>query len=210
MDSVDTPHSSTQLTPVEIDGHPFQIRHPPLASNRHLPSLHSFLAKVDYLATAPDSPAFPPTKQNLSHSPEIAVQIIKSLYSFAFEPEWSHHFFPLNAYHPLNTPSSSRTQSNPNDIPILSLPDITSTFTLTSLQGEEAIEYTENRRGKPCGHVFQKGEGVYHCRLTSSPISPLQEIVVRKMTDWMPMFQSYETTVIAASTPLVPYVLDAS
>ncbi|PLW10957.1 hypothetical protein PCANC_15655 [Puccinia coronata f. sp. avenae] len=163
MDSVDTPHSSTQLTPVEIDGHPFQIRHPPLASNRHLPSLHSFLAKVDYLATAPDSPAFPPTKQNLSHSPEIAVQIIKSLYSFAFEPEWSHHFFPLNAYHPLNTPSSSRTQSNPNDIPILSLPDITSTFTLTSLQGEEAIEYTENRRGKPCGHVFQKGEGVYHC-----------------------------------------------
>ncbi|KAJ3219991.1 hypothetical protein HDU67_007724 [Dinochytrium kinnereticum] len=26
------------------------------------------------------------------------------------------------------------------------------------------IEYRESQRGKPCGHVFEQGEGVYHCR----------------------------------------------
>ena len=27
-----------------------------------------------------------------------------------------------------------------------------------------ATEYTEVRRGKPCGHVFKPGEGVYRCK----------------------------------------------
>ncbi|KAJ2764605.1 E3 ubiquitin-protein ligase ubr1 [Coemansia nantahalensis] len=26
------------------------------------------------------------------------------------------------------------------------------------------IEYTEVRRGQPCGHVFKRGEGVYRCK----------------------------------------------
>ncbi|KAJ1658268.1 E3 ubiquitin-protein ligase ubr1 [Dispira simplex] len=30
--------------------------------------------------------------------------------------------------------------------------------------GSLGIEYSESRRGKPCGHVFSRGEGVYRCR----------------------------------------------
>ncbi|KAJ1905419.1 E3 ubiquitin-protein ligase ubr1, partial [Tieghemiomyces parasiticus] len=30
--------------------------------------------------------------------------------------------------------------------------------------GPLGIEYSESRRGKPCGHVFFRGEGVYRCR----------------------------------------------
>ncbi|EFP75552.2 uncharacterized protein PGTG_00883 [Puccinia graminis f. sp. tritici CRL 75-36-700-3] len=164
-----SPH---QHTPVNFAQQPYLIRHPPLTQNRHPNSLHTFLAKIDYLATAADSPACPPTKQNLSHCPEIAVEIIKSLYSFAFEPEWATYFFPITAFNPINqpasspsspSPSSSSSSSTQDQIPIISLPDINPSFSLTSLQGEEAVEYGENRRGKPCGHVFQKGEGVYHC-----------------------------------------------
>ncbi|OAV90000.1 hypothetical protein PTTG_07448 [Puccinia triticina 1-1 BBBD Race 1] len=147
---------SYQHTPASIAGQPHLIRHPPLPPNRHRPaeSLHAFLARIDYLATAPDSPAYPPTKQNISRCPEIAAEIIKTLYSFAFEPEWAPHFFPSTAFNTLSP--SAHT-------PVVGLPDITPDFSLTALQGEEAIEYAENRRGKPCGHVFQKGEGVYHC-----------------------------------------------
>ncbi|KAJ2649222.1 E3 ubiquitin-protein ligase ubr1 [Coemansia sp. RSA 1085] len=29
---------------------------------------------------------------------------------------------------------------------------------------EVPIEYTEVRRGQPCGHVFKRGEGVYRCK----------------------------------------------
>ncbi|KAJ1953442.1 E3 ubiquitin-protein ligase ubr1 [Linderina pennispora] len=29
---------------------------------------------------------------------------------------------------------------------------------------ETPIEYTEVRRGQPCGHVFKRGEGVYRCK----------------------------------------------
>ncbi|KAH9440457.1 hypothetical protein MJO29_016281 [Puccinia striiformis f. sp. tritici] len=119
--------------------------------NKQPASLHTFLAKIDHLATAVDSPACPPNRSNLSHCPPIAVEIIKTLYAFAFQPEWAPHFFPINQI------------INDNQTAVIDLPDITDKFTLTSLQGEQAIEYAENRRGKPCGHVFQKGEGVYHC-----------------------------------------------
>ncbi|KAJ1871195.1 E3 ubiquitin-protein ligase ubr1 [Coemansia sp. RSA 990] len=32
---------------------------------------------------------------------------------------------------------------------------------------EVPIEYTEVRRGQPCGHVFKRGEGVYRCNINS-------------------------------------------
>lgn len=149
-------------TQVLIDRQPHLIRHPPRHSNSNSISLHTFLSKIDHLATSSDSPAFPPTEQNLSHCPEIALEILHSLYAFALRPHWAPHFFPKSAFDPID-PQPSASSSDLPPIPVVSLPPISPSFSLVSLQGEETIEYGKNRRGKPCGHVFQKGEGVYHC-----------------------------------------------
>ncbi|KAG0145609.1 hypothetical protein CROQUDRAFT_658403 [Cronartium quercuum f. sp. fusiforme G11] len=153
------PSPRFQETHTLLDGKPFIIRHKPLNPIRNSVSLHTFLSKIDYLATALESPACPPTKQNLSFCPETAVQMLKTLYSFALEPKWATHFFPRHAFtivDELRLPNGER-------VPIATLPKVNTSFSLLKTQGEEAIEYGTNRRGKPCGHVFQKGEGVYHC-----------------------------------------------
>src|SRR2546423_12758271 len=37
-------------------------------------------------------------------------------------------------------------------------------YKLSLAQGEGKAEYSPTQKGKACGHVFRKGEGVYRCR----------------------------------------------
>lgn len=82
------------------------------------------------------------------------------LYSFAIEPKWATHFFPRKAFNIVD----QLALPNREKVPVGSLPTFLSDFSLVGVQEEEPVEYGANRRGKPCGHVFSKGEGVYHCR----------------------------------------------
>ncbi|KAH9820567.1 hypothetical protein DFH28DRAFT_952668 [Melampsora americana] len=153
--------SNTQYqdTHTLLNGKPFIIRHKSLNPIRNSISLHTFLSKIDYLSTSIHSPTFPPNRRNLSFCSETSIEILKTLYSFALEPKWSTHFFPQTAFHQID----QLFLPNGDPIPITTLPKISHSFSLVNAQGEEAVEYGENRRGKPCGHVFEKGEGVYHC-----------------------------------------------
>lgn len=153
------PGPRRQDTHTLLDGKPFIIRHKFLNPIRNSVSLHTFLSKIDYLAISPDSPTFPLTKNNLSSSPETAIEIFKTLYSFALEPKWATHFFPRHAFSPIDELSLQSGER----VPIVQLPHVSSKFSLKAFQDEGASEYSEHRRGKACGHVFQKGEGVYHC-----------------------------------------------
>ncbi|EGG00512.1 uncharacterized protein MELLADRAFT_93183 [Melampsora larici-populina 98AG31] len=85
--------------------------------------------------------------------------MLKTLYSFALEPKWATHIFPENAFDQID----ELHLPNGKLIPITTLPEVGPSFSLVKAQGEEAVEYGQNRRGKPCGHVFEKGEGVHHC-----------------------------------------------
>ncbi|EGG04954.1 uncharacterized protein MELLADRAFT_108006 [Melampsora larici-populina 98AG31] len=148
-----------QDTHTLLDGKPFIIRHKQLNPIRNSISLHTFLSKIDYLSTSSDSPAVPPNRQNLVSCPTTSTQMLKTLYSFALEPKWATHFFPENAFNQID----QLHLPNGDPIPITTLPKVGPSFSLVKAQGEEAVEYGQNRRGKPCGHVFEKGEGVYHC-----------------------------------------------
>ena len=148
--------------PIQLDSQP----HLPLHDPRHPRLIHSdpitldsFIYTIDRLLTSPDSPLHSPNKKNITNGPEASIQIISKLYSFALEPTWSTFFFPKSAFQPLN----HHHPIHPH-IPLVSLPTITENFNLVSFQEEDGLEYGPNRRGKPCGHVFQKGEGVYHWR----------------------------------------------
>ncbi|CAH7689176.1 hypothetical protein BY996DRAFT_6432614 [Phakopsora pachyrhizi] len=148
-----------QDTPIVLDGKSSLLRHQALNPIRHSISLHTFLSRIDYLVASNESLAFLPTRQNVSFCPETATQMLKILYSFAFEPLWAPYFFPSSSF----TQLVELIDGTGNRIPVVSQPKVTPDFTLASFQDDEGIEYGPNRKGKPCGHVFQKGEGVYHC-----------------------------------------------
>ncbi|MBW0478287.1 hypothetical protein O181_018002 [Austropuccinia psidii MF-1] len=138
------------------------LRHEILNPNRNLSlSLNDFLFKIDnfFHDSIITSSSNVLNKSTLNSCPNLSIEILKVLYKFCFEPTWSPYFFPRNSF----IQTDNQADQDSNSIPICTLPKIDPKFNLNSNQGEESFEYSQNRRGQPCGHVFQKGEGVYHC-----------------------------------------------
>lgn len=122
--------------------------------------------------------------QHLESPTKSVVQpaIRQYLYGFAADPQYRSYFGPFRF--PGEAPakkSSSRRDSmatvaaaagaseDDNDEDEEDDEDREENWTLSGAQSEAdssglSVEYLPSRKGKPCGHVFKKGESVYRCK----------------------------------------------
>lgn len=178
-----------QRTPLSVDGRPITLlspvqRYPRIGTRANPISYAKLLARTDHLA-APVGYRLPhagtpraPTKAELERSWDAQDELLQVLYGFVLDPEWCLRFLPPSALRPIGQGPSGAQAVAAMDTDgagtsrEFTLPPMTENrsdkFSLAKVQQEVGnAEYGEGRRGKPCGHVFKHGEGVYHCGYVS-------------------------------------------
>lgn len=105
----------------------------------------------------------PESKDDIEQVDKVTAELLRVLYACVLDPRWSDRFVP----------PSGMGSSGGDDVMVDAGQERTVTvgpdFTLKGKQEDSGEpEYSESRRGRPCGHVFGNGEGVWHCLCVAS------------------------------------------